>query len=159
MRSATAVLLLAIVLSGCPNLTTDSPPVTKVSCGIGNHNNGAGVCDIDNALTLANSVGNNYWECLTSSPVYLFDLSFGSSTTTSGTGTVWTRSTIVPHYPFTWQEGPGTSALSLSENPYFDTIIDIIPASLTAPQSFTATARKNGVNVYSWNCQLRLGSF
>jgi len=171
-RAAVVVIGITVVLGACAKAAT-GPSVT---CGTGTHDDGAGTCQLDNALTLNNIVGSNYWACpdLGDRGFYYFYLSISSS----GSGTIWnpaqtvqttdrvpSRSDVIsaanayPHYTISWQEGAAQDQITSTNNPYFDTLKQIVPSSPVGAQSFTANAYLSGVLKYNLSCQLTLGTF
>jgi hypothetical protein len=175
LRVVTGPLLLATALFGCAKAATSSTG-PGVTCGAGTHNNGAGSCVLDNALTLDNSVGSNYWACPDPGDrgFFYFYLTFASN----GSAVVWnpaqtvqttdriplrsddiSKANAYPHYSISWQEGSLTDEITVGTNPYFDTLMSIVPSAAVGAQSFTAQGYKSGVHVYNVSCNLTLGSF
>jgi hypothetical protein len=174
LSAAVVVILVAGGVSACAKAAgTDAP---KVTCGTGTHDNGAGTCELDNALALNNSVGNNYWACPDPGDrgFFYFYLTLSSN----GSGTVWNPAQTVvttdriparnddlsfanaySHYAISWQEGAFTDEITVSANPWFDTLQQIVPSAAVGAQSFTAKGYRSGVLVYNLSCQLTLGSF
>lgn len=173
LRASAAALLVTVGLGACSKAASTGPSVT---CGTGTHDNGAGTCQLDNALTLDNSVGNNYWACPNPGArgSFYFYLAFASN----GSAVVWdpaqtvqttqrsplrsddiSQANAYAHYPITWQEGSATDEITVSTNPYFDTLMSIVPSATVGAQSFTAQGYKSGVHVYTLSCNLTLGSF
>ncbi len=159
LRVAVVVVVGAFGLGACAKAATTQ----SVTCGTGTHNDGAGTCQLDNALTLDNSVGNNYWACPNPGDrgFYYFYLSLSSS----GSGSVWEPGQTLgganayQKYSITWQEGSATDEITVSANSYFDTMMQIVPSAAVGAQGFTAKAYKSGVLVYDLSCQLTLGTF
>jgi hypothetical protein len=175
LRAVAVPFALATALFACAK-AADSSTGPVVTCGTGTHSNGAGTCVLDNALTLDNSVGNNYWACPDQGArgSFYFYLTFASS----GSAVVWDPAQTVqtteriplrsddiseanayPHYSVSWQEGSATDEITVGTNPYFDTLMSIVPSAAVGAQSFTASAYKSGVHVYTLTCNLTLGSF
>lgn len=153
LRAAAVVIGVTVVLGACAKSTGP-----KITCGTGTHDDGAGTCQLDNALALDNIVGSNYWACPNhgSLSAYFFYFSVSSN----GSGTLWLPvSPAPPHYAITWQEGAAQDEMTVSANPFFDTLQQIVPSSPVGAQSFTAKAYKSGVLVYDLSCQLKLGTF
>jgi hypothetical protein len=162
---AGAVVLAVIVgAGGCAKAATTQ----SVTCGTGTHSDGQGTCQLDNALTLNNIVGSNYWACpdIGNRGTYYFYLSLN----TNGTATLWQPGQTTggansfQHYSLTWQEGSATDEITVSANPYFDTIKQIVPSAPVGAQSFQASFYLSGVLRYSFNsqfnnCLLTLGTF
>ncbi len=175
LRAVAVPFLLGTTLFSCAKAATSSTG-PGVTCGTGTHNNGAGTCVLDNALTLDNSVGNNYWACPNPGArgSFYFYLTFASN----GAAVVWdpaqtvqtndriplrsddiSKTNAFPHYSITWQEGAATDEITVTTNPYFDTLMSIVPSAAVGAQNFTAQAYKSGVHVYNLSCNLTLGSF
>ncbi len=175
LRAVAVPFVLATALFACAK-AADSSTGPVVTCGTGTHSNGAGTCVLDNALTLDNSVGNNYWACPNPGArgSFYFYLTFASS----GSAVVWdpaqtvqtndfiplrsddiSRANAFAHYSVTWQEGALTDEITVGTNPYFDTLKSIVPSAAVGAQNFTATAYKSGVAAYNLSCNLTLGSF
>jgi hypothetical protein len=155
MRIQTGLLLLAAVWLACNGCATNDP----VTCGAGTHDDGTGTCVVDDALAVLNIVGSNYWSCPDPGcRSFVYKLSLGSTGATSGSGS-FSSPFSSAGYSFTWQEGPGTNAITVSSSPDFDSLIDITPSAPTGAQSFTATEVKSGVHVFGLKCNLTLGSF
>ena len=136
MRATAFVLVLTIALLSC----TSTPTAPQVTCGTGTHDIGAGVCVIDNALVLNNLAGLNHWDCPFAGfrgSSYQFSFSSGGPTSGQGVYSSWDRRSRVS---FTWQEGPGTNAMTITGNPFFDTLINIYPSSLTTPSAASRSA-------------------
>lgn len=163
-RAAVVVIGITVVLGACAKAAT-GPSVT---CGTGTHDDGAGTCQLDNALTLNNIVGSNYWACpnIGNRGTYYFYLSINGN----GTATLWQPGQTVggansyQHYSLTWQEGAATDEITVSANPYFDTIKQIVPSAAVGAQTFQANFYLSGVLRYSFNgqfnnCLLTLGTF
>ena len=147
-------ILLATVLLACNGCAANDP----VTCGAGTHDDGTGTCVVDDALAVLNIVGSNYWSCPdTGCCGFVYKLSLGSSGATSGSGSF--SSPFSGGSSFTWQEGPGTNAITVSSSADFDSLIDITPSAPTGAQRFTATGVKSGVHVLALDCSLTLGSF
>lgn len=171
LRAAAVVIGVTVVLGACAKSTGP-----KITCGTGTHDDGAGTCQLDNALALDNIVGSNYWACPNPGfrGSYYFYVSFGSS----GSGTIWNPAQTVQthdlipsgsnqisasdaylHYTITWQEGAAQDEMTSGGNPYFDTLKEIVPSAAVGAQSFTANAYLSGVLKYNLSCQLTLGTF
>lgn len=156
-----AVTGITVALGACAKAADTTG--TKVTCGTGTHDDGAGTCQLDNALTLDNSVGNNYWACPDQGDrgFYYFYLTLGPN----GSGAVWnpaqrvTGGNAYPRTSITWQEGDVQDEITVSANSYFDTLKQIVPSSPVGAQSFTANAYLSGVLVHNLTCQLTLGTF
>ncbi len=157
LRAVAVALAVTVALGGCSASTG-----THVTCGTGTHSDGAGTCQLDNALTLDNIVGTNYWQCDGhdgSGGNYPVRLSLGGNGTTGGSGTLGLVANTGPLYSITWQEGPGTDGITFGTNSVWDSLTNIVPSSPTGAQTFTAYAYKGGVRLYAgMTCILTLGT-
>jgi hypothetical protein len=135
---------------------------------------------VDDALTVRNRSGTDYWRCVESvgNVRFTYKLAFvDQGAVTSGSGSVRymndgppddypSDSTEATTYTFSWYEGRPTTlawpnSVDVSQNPWFTTLIDIVPTLDTAGTAsrFTARLARFGLVQSPMTCTLTLGSF
>jgi hypothetical protein len=135
---------------------------------------------VDDALTVRNRAGTDYWRCVENvgNVRFTYKLTFvDKGAVTSGSGSVLymndgppddypSDSTEARTYTFSWYEGrptnhPWSSSLDVSQNPWFTSLIDIVPTLDTAGTTsrFTASFARFGLVQPPMMCTLTPGSF
>jgi hypothetical protein len=154
LRAAAVALVATLGVGACSKAATTQ----ALTCGTGTHSDGQGTCQLDNALTLDNVVGTNYWQCDGhdgSGANFPVRLSIGAG----GSAILGHVANTGPDYTLTWQEGPASDGITFSANSVWDSLKNIVPSSPTGAQTFTALAFKGGVQLYSsMTCVLSLGT-
>jgi len=166
MRRGQCAFVGVVVLLGC---ASSSAPTTR--CGPGQHDAGSGSCVVDDALAVRNRAGVDYWRCVQSFG-YVYKLTFvDTGTVTSGSGSFLFMNVGPPNSEdpdsteartstFNWFEG-GPSSLDIGKNPWFTSLIDIVPTRDAAGtvSSFTASFARFNLVQPPMVCTLTPGSF
>jgi hypothetical protein len=135
---------------------------------------------VDDALTVRTRPGIDYWRCVENvgNVRFTYKLTFvDKGVATSGAGSIRymndgpsddypSDSTEATTYTFNWYEGrptnfPWSNSLDVSNNPWFTTLIDIVPTLDTTgtTSTFTASFAKFSTVQPPMSCTLTLGSF
>jgi hypothetical protein len=155
MVSHRALIACAVLVGSVAPLACVSSSAPTTHCRAGQHDAGSGSCVVDDALTVPNRSGTDYWRCVESvgNVRFTYKLAFvDQGAVTSGSGSVRymndgppddypSDSTEATTYTFSWYEGRPTTlawpnSVDVSQNPW--------PRSSTLSQRSTQRGRRRG---------------